>query len=112
MVKNKNIEEFRKKLKDIICKNAKERHYSEVWLSEADFGGLYQSDKFILNVKAEHDLDSCNEEIIYLNRVLFNSLSKEELGLIWRIAVYNSSDQIHCLSADILVYNEEEACKQ
>ena len=106
-----SIEDLKKKLNDIFCKeNRGKNKYSKVWLSEADFGGLYQSDKFIVNVKAEQEIDSCNEEIKYIVTNLFKQLSKEELSSIWRVEVYNSFEEIHCQSDDILVYTDVDAC--
>jgi len=106
-----SIEELAKKLKDIFCaENKASKKYSEIWLSDVDFGGLYQTDKVVVNVKADHDVESCNEEIKYIVTVLFKKLSKEELALIWRVDVYNSSEEIHCQSDDILVYATVDAC--
>lgn len=111
MVVEVSVEGLRKKLRDIFCiENKATNKYSEVWLSEADFGGLYQSDKFVVNVKAEHEIDSCNEEIKYIVTVLFKQLSKKELSAIWRVNVYNSFEEIHCQSDDILVYTVSDAC--
>ena len=111
MVNTISIDDLKKKLKDIFCNENKTSHkYAEVWLSDVDFGGLYQTDKFVVNVKAEHKISSCNEEIKYIITDLFKQLSKEELSLIWRVDVYNSFEQIHCQSDDILVYTEADAC--
>ncbi len=111
MVTKISIDDFRKKLKDIFCaENKVSRKYSEIWLSDVDFGGLYQSDKFVVNVKAEHKIASCNEEIKHIVTNLFKQLSKEELYFIWRVDVYNSDEQIHCKSEDILVYTTVDAC--
>lgn len=111
MVNTISIEALQKKLKDIFCKeNKTSDKYSQVWLSDVDFGGLYQSDKFVVNVKAEHEILSCNEEIKYIVKVLFKQLSQQELSMIWRVNVYNSFEEIHCKSDDILVYTAEDIC--
>lgn len=111
MVETISVEAVAKKLKDIFCaENKASKKYSEIWLSEVDFGGLYQTDKVVVNVKAEHEIDSCNEEIKYIVTVLFKQLSKEELSLIWRVDVYNSFEEIHCQSDDLLVYTAMDAC--
>ena len=49
-----------KNLKGIFCdSNKRDKRYSEVWLSDVDFGGLYHTNKYyILNVKAEHKIDN------------------------------------------------------
>jgi hypothetical protein len=107
------VNKFTNRLKDIFCKtNNKKKKYAEVWLTKEDFDGMYQSGKYVLNVKAEHELPSCSEEISHVNSILFRELTPEERSYIWRIAVYNASDEIHCESEDILVYNEEEKCSQ
>jgi hypothetical protein len=107
-----SIENLKIKLKDIFCQENKgTRKYSEVWLSEVDFGGLYQNNKYVVNVKAEHDIDSCNNEIKHIVSDLFKTLSKEETEFIWKVDVYNSNEQIHCQSIDdIIVYKLSEAC--
>jgi hypothetical protein len=111
MVTTISIEDLAKKLKDIFCaENKASKKYSEIWLSNVDFGGLYQTDKVVVNVKAEHKIESCNEEIKYIVTVLFKQLSKEELSLIWRVDVYNSFEEIHCQSEDLLVYTKIDAC--
>lgn len=111
MVAELFIEDFKNKLKDIFCaENKIDRKYSEVWLSDVDFGGLYRSDKFVVNVKAEHQISSCNLEIKHIVTNLFKQLSKEELSLVWRVDVYNSDERIHCQSEDIPVYSTFDIC--
>jgi hypothetical protein len=111
MVTTISIEDLKKKLKDIFCaENKTNRKYSEIWLSDVDFGGLYQSDKFVVNVKSEYQIASCNEEIKHIVTNLFKQLSKEELSFIWRVDVYNSDEQFHCQSEDIPVYTTVDAC--
>jgi hypothetical protein len=112
MVNTVSINDLKKKLKDIFCsENKAKKKYSEVWLSEADFDGLYQSHKYVVNVKAEHEISSCNEEIKYIVTNLFKQLSKDELACVWRVIVYNSFEEMHCASDDILVYTEEDSCE-
>ena len=78
--------------------------YSEVWLSDVDFGGLYHDDKYVVNIKAEDRIESCNEEIRYVTKSLFERLPQEERSLIWRVNVYNAFEDINCRSGDLLVY--------
>ena len=112
MVETISVIDLKQKLKDIFCsENKSENKYSEIWLSDVDFGGLYQSDKFVVNVKAEHQIASCNEEIKHIVTNLFKQLSKEELSFVWRVDVYNSDEQIHCQSEDILVYTVADDCQ-
>lgn len=111
MVRTISIDDFKKKLKYVFCNENKTTHkYSEIWLSEVDFGGLYQTDKFVVNVKTEHEISSCNEEIKYIVTHLFELLTKDERSMIWRVDVYNSFEEIHSNSEDILVYTESDAC--
>lgn len=112
MVNTVSIADLKKKLKDIFCIEYKaKKTYSEVWLSEADFDGLYQSHKYLVNVKAEQKIDSCNNEIKYIITNLFKQLTTEELNCIWRVVVYNSFEEVHCASDEILVFTEEDSCE-
>ncbi len=105
------VEDLAKKLKDFFCaENKADKKYSEIWLSDVDFGGLYQNDKVVVNVKAEHYIESCNEEIKLIVAKLFKHLSADELSLIWRVDVHNSFEEIHCQSDDLLVYATESSC--
>ncbi len=111
MVATMSVEDLAKRLKDIFCvENKSKKKYAEIWLSDVDFGGLYQTDKVVVNVKTEHIIDSCNEEIKYIVTSLFKQLSQEELSLIWRVDVYNSFEEIHCQSDNLLVYTTIDAC--
>lgn len=105
-----DTKEIISKLNAIFCAtNKSKRRYSEVWLSEVDFGGLYYSDKHVLNVKAEHTIDSCNDEIKTIIKML-NDKASEELQQIWRVVVYNADNQIHCASGELMVYHKANAC--
>lgn len=111
MAKETDIVEFRNRLHSVFCESNKaEKKYSEVWLSDADFSGLYNSGKFIVNVKAEHEIDSCNDEIKHVVAMLYDKLNKEDISLVWRVVVFNSFEMPHCASDDILVYPLAEAC--
>lgn len=100
-----------KKLNSLFCALNKEgRKYTEVWLSDVDFGELYHSDKYyILNVKAEHVIDSCNAEIREILHILDKNV-KEELQYIWRVAVYDASENVHCVGDELTVFNEATSC--
>ncbi len=77
-------------LHSIFCEYNREiRRYSEIWLSDADFGGLYNSGKYVLNLKAEqdYDIDSCGQEIEEILTML-DDKAKEELQFIWRVDIY------------------------
>lgn len=100
------------KLNAVFCDISKaDKRYSEVWLSDVDFGGLYKSDQYILNVRVEHNIDNCTEEIFTVVDILFEK-AKEEVAFIWRVAVYANNDQFaHCEAPLMLVYDEDNACK-
>ena len=100
-----------KNLSNLFCDvNKAGTRYSEVWLSDVDFGGLYQSDKLILNVKAEHQIDNCNDEIRGILKLL-DEKAHQELQFIWSVQVYDVDDKIHCVEDGILIYDEDNACK-
>lgn len=100
-----------KKFNEIFCNlNRDVKKYSEVWLTDADFGGLYYSGQFVLNIKAEHQIPSCSDEISDIIMILAEK-SPDELKLIWRVDVYNSNEEIHCQSDEGLIYNESIACE-
>lgn len=111
MVTTISIEDLKKTLKAIFCaENKSNKKYAEVWLSEVDFGGLYQSDKFVVNVKAVHTIHSINAEIKYIVTNFFKQLTKEELSFIWRVDVFQAEEQVHRQIEDILVYSTDDAC--
>ena len=111
MVRTISIVDVKKKLKEIFCaENKVQRKYAEVWLSDVEFGGLYHFEKQIVNVKVDHHIDSCNDEIKYIFSHLLSQLEKDELAFIWRVVVYNAEEQVHCQSEDILVFSTLEAC--
>ncbi len=99
-----------KNLHQLFCnENKADKKYSRVWLSDVDFGGMYHTDRYVLNVMAEHEIDNCNDEIKEVLNIL-NEKAKEELEFIWRVEVYHSNDQYSCKSEDLIVYEEENAC--
>ncbi len=96
----------------IFCDyNKKDKRYSEIWLSEADFGGLYNSGNFILNLKMEkeYEIYSCGKEIDNI-LLMLDKKAKNELKYIWRVDVYDSEDEIHCQSENYLIYEDQNAC--
>lgn len=103
-------ETIKNKLNAIFCDlNKKGKKYLEVWLSDVDFGDLYRSDKYVLNVRAAHIIDRCKDEIDYILSLL-DSKANDELQSIWQIRVFDTSDEIHCASDEILVYSEKTSC--
>jgi hypothetical protein len=99
-------------LHTVFCEfNRDKKRYSEIWLSDADFGGLYDSGKYVLNLKAEHDHEiySCGQEIEEILTFL-DKKAKEELQFIWRVDIYDADEEIHCQSQESLVYEDQNAC--
>ena len=99
-----------KKLNKIFCDISKEgKLYSMVWLDPADFGGLYRTKMYILNVMSHHNIDNCMSEITDIFQML-EERAKEELPFIWRVAVYNGDkEEVHCES-NLIVFEEENVC--
>jgi len=91
--------------------NKQQKKYSSIWLSDVDFGGLYHSGKYILNLKAESEfeIDSCGDEIEEI-LVFLDKNAKEELIDIWKVEIYDANDEIHCESDDIIIYEDQNAC--
>lgn len=75
--------------------NKSKKRCSEIWLTEEDFGGLYYSEKYILNVKVEKQfkINSTAEEISEILSLL-DEKAKEELQYILRVAVFKTSTTI------------------
>jgi len=97
-------------LNTIFCDLKKDgRIYSKVWLDAVDFGGLYYDNKYVLNVKAHHKIDSCGSEIDFII-FLLDEKAKEELSYIWRVAVYHADEDIYCESEDLIVFEEQNSC--
>jgi hypothetical protein len=88
--------------------NKPSRKYSTVCLSHND--DLIGRERYVLNVKAEHIIESCFEELDSIFDMLYDRLESESLQKISRIAVYNSNDEIHCESEDIAIIEEDSAC--
>ncbi len=89
--------------------NRTEKKYSEVWLSDVDYGDLYHSDKYVvLNVKTANQVESRYEEIRWIIKYLDEN-AHEELRSIWRVQVYNADDRLNSVEDGIPVYEEEEA---
>ena len=101
---------LKSKLNQEFCDSSKKGiKYIEVWLTEADFGGLYHSGKFTLNVRAEHKIESCFDEIGSILDLLKMEAPQEE-KYIYSVIVFDPSDNVHCAFDDIKVFNQEEAC--
>lgn len=99
-----------KKLHEVFCESNKgERKYSQVWLSQLDYGGLYYSNDFALKLKTEHKIERYLTEITEVVKLL-REKAKEESKDIVRVVVYGPHDKAECENDDYLVYDEETAC--
>jgi len=97
------------KLHDTFCELSKEgKVYSKVWLEDADFGGLYSSGKYILNIKAHHEIDQCSDEIDFVVDALYEK-AREELLFIYRVKVHHGDDEEVCNSSNV-VFEESNIC--
>jgi hypothetical protein len=70
-----------------LVENVKKVLNKDVWLTEADFGGLYDSGKFNLNIQAKEPTINVNTEIFSLVKKLIDE-SPETLESIWRVIIH------------------------
>lgn len=105
MATAKLVEEIRR----VLCEsNHDEPKYASAWLSFND--DLTGRERYVLNVKAEHDIPSCFAETRLINEKLREQLEPEALRLISRIVVHNFDEQVHCWTDDIVVVEEGSVC--
>lgn len=98
-----------KKLHEVFTENNKgDKKYSQVWLSQLDYGGLYYSKNFALKLKADHKIERYSTEISFVSS-LIREKAKEESKSILRIAVFGPDENAEPESDDYLVYEEETA---
>lgn len=76
--------------------------YSRVWLIDEDFGGLYRNGMYVLNVKAGNKNASTIDEIHHVFALL-KKHAREELKLIWRVAVFDADERIQYEFDDLVV---------
>ncbi len=97
------------RIKNILCTaNQKDRRYETAWLSFED--DLTGRERYVLNVKTGHTVSSCYEETRLLTELLWRELDTENLRMIARIAVYDTHNNIHCWSEDILLFESMAVC--
>lgn len=98
---------FINNLKLAFSNSKMQARYSEAWLSNIDFGGLYYTDKYyILNVKTKNKINSFSEEISVVINFL-NENFKEELNHIMSVDIHNSENGFYGMGKDLLVYSED-----
>jgi hypothetical protein len=100
------------KLSQVFCNtNRQGVQYSEVWLTEANLGGLYRNGKYVLHVKAVHPVISCFDETVSIIQLLKKE-APEAAKRIWTVKIYDANDVMVCGACEegsIEVYNEEYA---
>jgi hypothetical protein len=99
-------------LHSLFCNEIKgKKKYTKVWLSEPEAGGLYNTGKYVMNVMAEHEIETCNGEIRYILGIL-NEKAKAELQDILRVVVYHTEhgDDYYCRSEDLMVFEGQKSC--
>lgn len=98
-------------LHSVFCTESKGgKKYTKVWLSPAESFGFDKVRRYILNVQAEHEIDSCNDEIREIVKLL-NEKAKTELQTILRIDVHHLEDDYYCQSDELIVYEDENSCQ-
>ncbi len=98
-----------KNLNSLFCQlGAKGKRYAEVWLEDADFGGLYRSGKFSLKARSQERIVHYHKELKDIVYFLHDN-APAEYKCILHVLLYNPDDQVHCQQPDSLVY-AESAC--
>ena len=98
-------------LHNVFCTESKGgKKYTKVWLSRAESFGIDKVHRYILNVQAEHEIESCNDEIRGIVKLL-NEKAKPELQTILGIEVHHFEDEYYCQSDEFLIYEDENSCK-
>jgi len=101
---------FINELRNIFLElNQKEKRYSKVWLGEPDFGGLYYSGKYVLNLKMAHQIDRYKPELRFIHDLLDEKLGKAQDPYIYHLYLYNENEYANLDRDDIVIYNDEVA---
>ena len=94
-----------------LALNKLEKRYTRVWLTEMDYGGLYYSGTYILNVITCPNTEEYSPEIKFLINLLSTKLGDEKFALINRVAVYLADEYTHFSKDDIIIYDDEANTK-
>lgn len=98
------------RVKAILCTlNTQEKRYETAWLSLVD--DLTGRELYVLHVKAEHYIPSCYDELRFLIKLLRAQLDLPFLAMIARIVVYNSNEEAHCWSEDLVLFEDAAVCQ-
>ena len=99
---------FINEMKELFSElNRKENLYSKVWLSDENFGGLYHSGMYILNLKSKHKINGYKSEVSFLNNVLNGKFGKEKGAYIFNLEVFNENEFAYPDSNDIILYSDD-----
>ena len=102
---------FIKEIKNIFLDiNTKEKKYAKVWLSEANFGGLYHSGSYSVNIKPLHNFEIESTELRSVVYMLHDKLDDEERKYLYTIKIYNDNEEIYEEPGDIVLLDEEHVC--
>ncbi len=100
------VEQVKNKIRSFFVEQNKiSKRYKEVWLTVEDFGGLVDSDKFVINVKTAYKIESTLAEIKKLGASFFDGLSEEERSLFWNLKIYNSEERVRHNVEDIILFS-------
>lgn len=101
--------ELVERIKAVLCVlNTEEKRYEMAWLSLAD--DLTSRERYVLHVKAEHLIPSCYDGLRFLIETLRDKLAPSLLTVIARIVVYNSNEDVHCWSEDLVLFEDAAVC--
>ncbi len=94
-------------LHEVFAENNKgDKKYSQVWLSQLNYGGLYYSDDFALKLKAEQKIERYLNEVTFISSLL-REKAQEESKSIMRVSVYGPDEKAEPESDDYIVYEGE-----
>ena len=90
-----DVEDFKKHLTNILVReNIPHNTYSDAWLTVDSFGGLSGTEGFIVHIKTAQEIESTNEEIKRLGKIIYSELNPKEKDLILHLRVHNANERI------------------
>lgn len=97
------------RIKEILCVvNTQGQRYDTAWLRLED--DLTGRERYVVHVKAEHQIDSCAVELRSLTQQFREQLEDELKPMISRFVVYNSNEYAHCMSGDLVLFEDAAIC--
>jgi len=85
-----------------------DKRYSQAWLSETDFGGVYIKRRFVLHVKTAFLMDDYQPERRRIMHLLRENVP-EEYNLFRGISILDAADRECYTPDDLLVFDRTEA---